>query len=88
MRQAGSGRGSRRGSDEENEDNYSETGSGHMTMEGRVADDGERGESPVAGEESEAESSVSNPLEDSHYFELCKVCTIWGDCLCIAGVGS
>lgn len=64
-----SGRGSEEDERSEHEDDISVTGSDHMTM------DVERSEDDVIAVDSEIESSVSNPLEDSEYFSRCQVTT-------------
>lgn len=57
------------------DDSVSETGSDHMITRGGLQDDVPRAESPIHGDhEYEISSTTSNPLEDSEYFDRCKVC--------------
>ena len=59
----------------DHDDSVSETGSDHMIMTGGGEGDVPRAESPLHSDhEYEIGSSASNPLEDSEYFDRCKVC--------------
>lgn len=75
LKQSAGGQGSEKDMMNDRDDSVSETGSDHMIMTGGDEDDIPRPESPLHSDhEYEIGSSASNPLEDSEYFDRCKVC--------------